>query len=103
MTTETIDRAHDPVAQLLIKLARKRETRTRARIARQAYEVPNNLLIAVMRAVLQLCAFGALTVAGFSLNFLAGMIVLALSLFVISWLVTPTSRNAPQSTVPIGR
>ncbi len=70
-------------------------TENKAKKARGAIRI-NTVLNATIRVVLHLAGFGLLTMAGFTLNMLAGLIVAGVSCFVMSTLMTRTT--AAEST-----
>lgn len=57
------------------------------------------LMQTIVRLVLHLAGFSALTWAGFSWNMTAGLIVGGLSCFVLSWLMGDSSANATETRV----
>lgn len=70
---------------LLHKINKTMDKRARTRAAS---EHAHTLYQAIMRLLLHIAGFGCLTIAGFAFNFIAGMIVMGISCFVMSTLLT---------------
>lgn len=68
-------------AQFLMRLSKKEEGRT------------SNALKSIIQFLCQLGGFAALTLAGFHVNSVAGLIMSGLSLFIVAWLVGGDAPN----------
>lgn len=60
-------------------LARKRET-----------TISSSIVATLFRFAMHVAGFSCLTIAGFALNFAAGMITAGVSCFALSWLTAPS-------------
>ncbi len=74
------------LAQMLISSAR-RSNRVRSATDTRA------LFFTIVRHVLHLAGFASLTIAAFSASMIAGFVVMGISLFVYSALITPGSTD----------
>ena len=70
---------------------------SRAKASAKEGNRARTLMQAIVRLVLHLAGFSALTWAGFSWNMTAGLIVAGLSCFVLSWLMADSSTPTNDS------
>lgn len=80
----TMDNYPSVMEYIIGKVATRRE-RKHASLA-----ITRTWFQSIVRLMLHVAGFGCLTVAGFSWNMMAGLIIAAVSFFVFSWLIAPT-------------
>jgi hypothetical protein len=78
---------------LELMLAKGARAANRRRYAKETRVRVSNAMQVTIRLALHLAGFTCLTVAGFGFNFLAGMIVAGASCFVLSTLLTTSTKT----------
>ena len=90
---------YEGVPSLGTFLAMKLTNRISRTRAKEREATPRTWVQTIVRLVLHLAGFSTLTMAGFTWNMTAGLIVAGLSCFVLSWLMSTSSENETAKTL----